>query len=601
VTRVAPGFFAALLCSAAASADIFSPGDLAQGHAHLEGMKNCTQCHPAGSKLSQETCLACHAELRPEVAAGKGYHGRISREQRDCEKCHLDHQGRDFKLTDWGAGGIKGFEHSKTGWPLQGKHAQVTCLDCHERRLITEQVVLKMISERPRRENPTMLGLAQRCEACHFDEHRGQTAKECQKCHNEKAWSPAPGFDHQKTAYPLEGKHKKVACAKCHPAQKDETTSSEVFPKPVSMSFLKYAPVVHKDCINCHEDPHRPSLGEKCQQCHSVEGWMIIRNALKEREFHDKTRYPLKGEHMNVACTACHGPFPGIPAQFKNMTFGACIDCHPDAHEGQMPKDTANGPRCENCHSVEGFKPTAFELKEHQKTRYPLEGAHRVVACNACHAAEPKLAERVPPAARQYLRRRSRQELFSLAAFSLPKASPTGPCEACHADAHAGQFKPEQACASCHAVAAWSPLPHFQHDRDTSFPLTGKHASAACVSCHRKVMIGGAPTAQWVGQAKACDACHVDVHVGQFAKSASAGDCGACHDTTDFKKSAFVHAPPFTTYLLEGAHAKVDCDGCHPTVRVAPQVTAVRYRPLPRACEACHADFHKGEFKGFIP
>jgi hypothetical protein len=27
----------------------------------------------------------------------------------------------------------------------------------------------------------------------------------------------------------------------------------------------------------------------------------------------------------------------------------------------------------------------------------------------------------------------------------------------------------------------------------------------------------------------------------------------------------------------------------------------VRYRPLPRDCEGCHADFHHGGFRGFEP
>jgi hypothetical protein len=36
-------------------------------------------------------------------------------------------------------------------------------------------------------------------------------------------------------------------------------------------------------------------------------------------------------------------------------------------------------------------------------------------------------------------------------------------------------------------------------------------------------------------------------------------------------------------------------------VRVAQEVVTVRYRPMPRACEECHVDFHHGEFRGFEP
>jgi len=597
---------AAALLALDANADIFSPGELAEPHSRWEGVSNCTECHPAGSKLAQEPCLACHVELRPRVAAGKGFHGRISREERECEKCHSEHQGKDFKLTEWGPGGMKAFGHGKTGWPLLGKHAQVKCLDCHEKRLWVEATVVKFVSEHPKRENPTMLGLSERCDSCHFDEHRGQTSKDCQTCHNEKAWKPAAGFNHQKTKYPLLGKHRGVPCEKCHPASKDESTSPDVFPKPVSMAFMKYAPIAHKECISCHEDPHKGSFGERCQSCHVVEGWLIIHNALKQTEFHDKTRYPLRGEHISVPCAACHGPFPGIAAQFKNMKFDTCVDCHVDAHVGQIQKAvaplTSAGPKCETCHVVDGFKPTVFDQTEHEKTRYPLEGAHQVVPCNGCHVPDPRLEAKVPAAVRLFLRKRNRQDVFSAAALSLPKVNgANAPCEQCHADVHAGQFKREQTCASCHTLTAWKQLT-FDHGRDTNYPLTGKHQTSSCAGCHPVATLKGIKTAKYVGVERACDACHADVHVGQFTQGTSAPkSCDACHDTADFKETTFQHRPPFTDYTLDGAHKRVACEGCHPAFQVARNVTAVRYKPVPRNCEGCHTDFHKGEFKGFLP
>ena len=30
-------------------------------------------------------------------------------------------------------------------------------------------------------------------------------------------------------------------------------------------------------------------------------------------------------------------------------------------------------------------------------------------------------------------------------------------------------------------------------------------------------------------------------------------------------------------------------------------MTVRRYKPLPLACEGCHADFHRGAFKGYQP
>ena len=82
--------------------DLLSPGELSRPHAALEGTAHCTKCHPAGGKLAAEPCLACHEELRGRIAAGKGLHGRIPAADRACERCHHEHEGRDFALVSWG-------------------------------------------------------------------------------------------------------------------------------------------------------------------------------------------------------------------------------------------------------------------------------------------------------------------------------------------------------------------------------------------------------------------------------------------------------------------------------------------------------------------
>lgn len=113
------GLLAALIATTA-SADIFSPGELATPHAELEGISQCTQCHPAGGQLSQEVCLDCHLELKPRVEKGLGFHGRIPTDKRSCEGCHPDHRGRPFELIDWGPKGQKGFDHDRAAWALEG-------------------------------------------------------------------------------------------------------------------------------------------------------------------------------------------------------------------------------------------------------------------------------------------------------------------------------------------------------------------------------------------------------------------------------------------------------------------------------------------------
>ena len=57
-----------------------------------------------------------------------------------------------------------------------------------------------------------------------------------------------------------------------------------------------------------------------------------------------------------------------------------CTDCHTDPHKGQFGKD------CQSCHTVDGWniinkkgEKTGF----HDKTNFPLRGAHISVACEA--------------------------------------------------------------------------------------------------------------------------------------------------------------------------------------------------------------------------
>ena len=61
---------------------------------------------------------------------------------------------------------------------------------------------------------------------------------------------------------------------------------------------------------------------------------------------------------------------------------GECVTCHAvdDPHGDQFA-----GRGCDECHAVETFRIPAFD---HDRTRYPLDGAHRDVDCASCHPTE---------------------------------------------------------------------------------------------------------------------------------------------------------------------------------------------------------------------
>jgi len=577
----------------AARADLVSPGELSRAHQKLEGVQNCTKCHAAGQRLSAEKCLECHKEMRGRVAQGKGFHGRLA--DKACETCHHEHQGRGFPLVDWGDAGQKGFDHAKTGYPLQGKHQKVKCEDCHDPRRIADAQVKEVLAQGRR----SFLGAPASCAACHFDEHRGQVGTDCQKCHGEAGWKPAKGFDHQKAAYPLAGAHLRVACEKCHPRLVDPAGKGG-FPAAVGERYAKFKPIPFDACTSCHKDPHQNRFGPACASCHVVAGWRKLQPAGASAAVHDRTRYPLRGAHAQVACKACHGPFKGQrKATYKGLAFAACDDCHLDAHVGQLGKRGSPQAACDRCHGLQGWTPVRFELADHQKSRYPLEGAHRAVACDRCHAKDPRLEQRVPAAARAELKRRGRS--LKVSTFQMARTVDAKKCTACHRDVHQGQFAArveKEGCGGCHELGSFART-RFDHARDTKFPLEGKHARAACASCHPSVAgRGGVAYVRYAGAPAACAKCHADPHAGQFARTG--GDCGGCHGFEEWKKGKFLHEPPFTDYLLTGKHARVSCDKCHPAAKVGKREIR-RYRGVPRDCQACHVDFHKGAFRGYAP
>ena len=574
----------------ARAADVFSPGELSRPHAALDqGIASCTRCHVAGAQLSPDRCLACHAEMRERLQAGRGFHAGIPATERACERCHHEHQGRDFPLVDWGPGGPKALDHARTGFALAGKHRRVECARCHDPRLVQDPAVTAVVAKG----RHTYLGAPTACAGCHFDEHRRQLGADCARCHGEDAWKPARGFDHARSAYPLVGKHARVACEKCHRSEPDgaPAAASALSPPLRADAFVRFKGLPFQACTDCHRDPHQGRFGPACQGCHSLEEWRRLSAPEASRAFHDRTRYPLRGAHATVACGACHGSGPG--ARFRGMAFERCTDCHADAHLGQLAAAPAAGPgrgTCDRCHGVEGWLPARFEVEDHARTAYPLVGAHRAVACALCHPKDPALeGEAAALRARPGAERRAPR--VSLARLRIADARD---CRSCHRDPHAGQFPEQMAgrgCEACHGVAGWRPA-RFDHAR-TRLPLDGKHTHAACVACHRPAADG---VVRYAAAPVACAGCHADVHAGQLARGGTT-DCARCHVTDGWRERLrFAHTRPFTSFALEGKH-RVACEKCHPAAQAAPGVTVRRYRPLPAACEGCHADFHRGAFR----
>ncbi len=549
-------FFVALLAAAALSAQI-SPGPLSEAHGTLEGNRNCLSCHASGKGVDAQLCLSCHRALQSRIAAGRGLHA--GPEFQACERCHPEHGGKEFALVDW-PGGREAFDHARTGWKLEGRHARLVCADCHKPEKVPPAVRELEPGLDARR---TFLGLSTGCTDCHADPHRGSLAPAaCTECHSQESWKSPRGFDHARTRYPLTGKHATAPCLDCH-KQRDAAAKTLVFDQ--------FRAVGSPACAECHKDAHAGRLGASCASCHSTtsfRGAAVPASAID----HDRTAYPLRGKHRALDCAKCHTP----GRELRIPGFERCETCHRDPHQGQL-RTAGVGGACATCHAVEGFSPARFGFEQHAKSRYPLVGAHRAVPCIRCHAAVE--ARRLPAPFGGGDAARIIQYRFASTA-----------CADCHKDPHAGtldRFAAGKGCVACHNEEDWRRA-SFDHTR-ARFQLTGAHARPACDRCHERKQ--GAPR-RFDGLPLDCAGCHKDVHAGQFAV-AGVTACERCHGIERFTPApGFDHAR--TRFALTGKHAGVPCALCHPAGTVNGSA-AVLYIGRPLDCAGCHKPKAKAE------
>ena len=594
---IAAFFFVFLLFSPVrAQFNFSSPGPLASPHASIDNANNCNKCHESRKGVSPRLCLGCHQPIKKRIEAKKGYHGRLSKVIEECIRCHPDHAGRDFEMIEWKPSKEK-FDHKQTGYVLRGEHSKIKCNNCHRKEFITDLEIRKLIGKK----KETYLGLPTDCRSCHFDEHRGQFSQKCQNCHDEDSWKPAPKFNHSKTSFPLKGKHREVDCLDCHQRKVDSEKYAGKLLKPKSLEYVKYKKIPHGSCENCHADVHKGKFGKDCQSCHNENSWLEVGGTkVKSKDFHDKTNFPLRGAHGAVQCKKCHGPWGKQKVKYKGLKFQKCTDCHHDAHSRQI---SLKQLECSNCHSEKSFSVVTYSIRDHEKTRYPLRGGHRAVPCTLCHYKDKKTARKLPSKITKSLTFQGRKATLSWGRIKFQKDLRR--CETCHKDIHQGQF-PKKACSSCHVITSFMKL-KFKHNVHSRFKLRGKHREVACYECHPTVQKSkkGTKLVLYRPVSLKCVGCHTDVHVGQFLiKGDKYVRCERCHNEQGWKEKNLLfdhNDKKFTDYKIEGKHREVDCEKCHPSVKISEKVSIVRYKPLPRNCFGCHADHHKGEFKDFVP
>jgi len=346
-------------------------------HAEIAG--NCKACHtaPWESAKMADRCADCHGDDAVQMQDVASMHGKMLHDNPDlsCRHCHPEHRGADAQLTEIGDAV---FPHEVVGFSLNGHQLTATreafvcsdchggdisrfdpaicdtchrqtdlgfmtahtvsygsaCLDCHDGvdrlgtnfnhnkfsfKLIGAHVDLPCVQcHTDARGLSDFASTAQDCYSCHHKDepHEGRFGLDCAACHSTEGWKPAK-FDHNLSAFKLEGRHQEVACESCH-----------------QNGVFKETPT---DCLSCHkqDDAHNGRFGIDCSSCHIPTSWDNVTFD------HNKT-FPLTGEHANVACEQCH-----TNNQFAGLST-ACSSCHSDPvfHAGMFGLD------CASCHTT---------------------------------------------------------------------------------------------------------------------------------------------------------------------------------------------------------------------------------------------------------
>jgi hypothetical protein len=273
---------------------------------------------------------------------------------------------------------------------------------------------------------------------------------------------------------------------------------------------------------------------------------------------HAKTRFPLVGAHVQVACVKCH---PGETLT-KPLRFDQCSACHANVHRESVKGD------CRACHTETTFKGAAFDHAT--RAGFPLEGKHQGLACAKCHTG---VSETAVPLAKKVLDYRGAERA----------------CVGCHADRDPHKGELGKACDACHRPATFS-VKGFTHPRAPDF-YGGQHQRVACQKCHLPQTPGGSAATK--PPRMECVSCHADVHLGQLGMA-----CERCHAVGGAKFAAVSFAHAQSRFPLTGKHQGLDCSQCHRTesrafpARVG---TAVAFNLVATDCRGCHKDPHLGQ------
>lgn len=309
--------------------------------------------------------------------------------------------------------------------------------------------------------------------------------------------------------------------------------------KPVLMAVALAAacwgvPAARAQQAPLPSNPHGPlRQGMDCADCHTSSGWKPMRPDPRFDHARD-TRFALNGAHVSAACTRCH-----LDLRFDEPKAAPndCTSCHVDVHRGNFPGE------CIQCHTQTDFHDVQ-SVQIHQRTGFPLTGAHLNTPCESCHRTE---------------------------AGGFLSAVPRD-CVSCHRsamDAAAASGVDHSTfprdCTQCHTTLAWAGGTNFDHVAVSGgYVLEGAHAVQRCEACHVRpgftLRFAPAPASN-----QDCFACHAQDYQAEHAGQGYPTTCTDCHTVRSWASTFDHDAREFPIY--SGAHRGQwqSCATCHVT------------------------------------
>jgi len=534
---------------------------------------------------------------------------------------------------------IKTFDHSETGFPLDGTHVILDCESCH---------VGAVFDELPTRcdqchdgvfapgQDSTHIPTAENCDVCHSTvgflegtsilmDHsvvsnqrcvachdnvtaigkpatHPPTSDLCEACHNTNTWVPTTRVDHDQVLGTCVSCHNniyEVGKPATHISTTDECDSCHNTNVWAPVDRVDHAEVIGS-CESCHEGSlaqgkpagHITTL-QGCEDCHVTNTWQILffnHSNLSGQpcaDCHDSIQATGKSAtHISTSdvCELCHNTSSWIPpiAVDHNQVIGACASCHNNIIVIGKPANHLNtSDNCDACHDT-GVTFAPVIVVDHNDV---------IGVCSSCHNnidAPGKTATHIPTTEECDSCHNTQAFLPATLSGGVPDHSLFfGNCINCHNGVTAGGKSPNHIsttdlCDTCHQPfpSTWAPLAASAVDHS--------QVLGTCVSCHNGVDASG-KGANHLTTTDVCDACHQPGPIPWVPVPASAVDhnevlglCSSCHNNIDATGKGPTHV-----------QTTLECDSCHNAQAWIPATGGSGGVPdhstfAPGSCSSCH-------------